>query len=494
MFFADDKAGSQHAMRLVKRGDAVRLAPGVFARGNERQAITAVTRHWRAIVAREIPGAVITDRSGPDPRPRAGRLYVSHPTRRRPLHLPGLTVECRIGPGPIEGDLPIAEGLWAASPQRWVLDNTRRSRDRGAGRRTLDDHELATAVDHLASIAEGRLANVRRALEGIADRAGDGVDVARADALLGAAMGTRPDVASASEALTSRQRGRPVDWSRVALFDRAAEELATSPPVEHPSRPAPTLAFFEAYFSNYIEGTTFELFEAANIVMRGHRPENRAHDTSDVLSTFELATDAVAAEVASDGEEFVELILRRHARLMAHRPGTEPGRIKSIRNRVGDHMFVDPAHVYGTLLAGWERIAGLRSPFQRAVMTHLVVVETHPFIDGNGRIARLGLNAELSAGGQLRLVIPTVFRNDYFAGLRAVTVNGLIDPHVQIMRFAWDWTASVDWTDYASAEADLVASNALEPPEAADEGHGLRRVEHIGLARPLPAQPFRLSP
>ena len=478
MFFADNKAGSQLAMRLVKRGEAVRLAPGVFARGNQRDAITAVTRHWRAIVAREVPGAVITDRSGPDPRPQAGRLYVSHPTRRRPLILPGLTVESRLGPGPIEGDVPITDGLWAASPQRWILDNTRHSRDRGTGRRTFDDHELATAVDHLASIAEGRLGNVRDAMEQIADHAGAGVDAARADALLGAAMGTRPDVASASEALTSRQRGRPVDWSRIALFDRAAEELAAGPSVEHPVHPTETLAFFEAYFSNYIEGTTFELFEAADIVMRGHRPEHRAHDTDDVLSTYALATDALSDAVASTGEEFVQLVLQRHSRLMAHRPHTEPGRIKSIRNRVGDHMFVDPAHVYGTLLAGWDRIDALRTPFQRAVMTHLVIVETHPFIDGNGRVARLGLNAELSAGGQLRLVIPTVFRNDYFAGLRAVTVNGLIDPHVRIMRFVWDWTASVDWSEYQKTHDDMVASNALNAPEAADDGHGLRWVEH----------------
>ncbi len=41
-----------------------------------------------------------------------------------------------------------------------------------------------------------------------------------------------------------------------------------------------------------------------------------------------------------------------------------------------------------------------------------LVTECHPFDDGNGRAARLMANAELSAAGQVRLVIPTVFRNN----------------------------------------------------------------------------------
>ena len=37
------------------------------------------------------------------------------------------------------------------------------------------------------------------------------------------------------------------------------------------------------------------------------------------------------------------------------------------------------------------------------------------FDDGNGRLARIMVNAELSAAGQVRVVIPTSFRDNYLA-------------------------------------------------------------------------------
>jgi Fic family protein len=43
----------------------------------------------------------------------------------------------------------------------------------------------------------------------------------------------------------------------------------------------------------------------------------------------------------------------------------------------------------------------LIDPFQRAVYVMFVVAEVHPFLDGNGRVARIAMNAELTAGGQV---------------------------------------------------------------------------------------------
>ncbi|MDF9828657.1 Fic family protein [Ereboglobus sp. PH5-10] len=36
-----------------------------------------------------------------------------------------------------------------------------------------------------------------------------------------------------------------------------------------------------------------------------------------------------------------------------------------------------------------------------------LMAEVHPFNDGNGRISRLGMDAELEAEGRMRLIIPT---------------------------------------------------------------------------------------
>ncbi|MXW94041.1 MAG: Fic family protein [Acidimicrobiaceae bacterium] len=46
----------------------------------------------------------------------------------------------------------------------------------------------------------------------------------------------------------------------------------------------------------------------------------------------------------------------------------------------------------------------------------VVVTEVHPFEDGNGRVARVMMNAELSAVGAASIVIPSVYRNEHVAG------------------------------------------------------------------------------
>ena len=47
-----------------------------------------------------------------------------------------------------------------------------------------------------------------------------------------------------------------------------------------------------------------------------------------------------------------------------------------------------------------------------------MVSEVHPFTDGNGRVARVMMNAELSAVDAARIIIPSVYRNEYIACLR----------------------------------------------------------------------------
>lgn len=61
------------------------------------------------------------------------------------------------------------------------------------------------------------------------------------------------------------------------------------------------------------------------------------------------------------------------------------------------------------------------NPFPKATYMIFMISEIHSFLNGNGRIARVMMNAELSSVGQSKIIIPTVYRKDYLGGLRQLT-------------------------------------------------------------------------
>jgi fido (protein-threonine AMPylation protein) len=107
--------------------------------------------------------------------------------------------------------------------------------------------------------------------------------------------------------------------------------------------------------------------------------------------------------------------------MMARRPEAEPGTFKTRPNRAGDTEFVHPAYVFGTLRKGMELYQDVSPGLARAIFMMFLVADVHPFVDGNGRMARIMMNAELVSAGQSTIIIPTVFRDDYLQALRALT-------------------------------------------------------------------------
>ena len=113
------------------------------------------------------------------------------------------------------------------------------------------------------------------------------------------------------------------------------------------------------------------------------------------------------------------------------------------------------------------RRADLDTAWERAVYTMFLIAEVHPFIDGNGRIARIMMNSELVTGGQCKIIVPTAFRSEYLSGLRRLSRDGDPSIFVKSMRFLHDYSAQVDWTDDATADADLRLTNAFEEEDDA---------------------------
>ena len=468
-----------HLSRLASAGSALRLAPGIYAVGATLPPENVASLHLNAIIAGVWPGAVIRGRSAlAGGQPVDGVLYIAHPTppRKAPLTLPGLTIVPETGPQALPGDMPLPDGIALAGQARTLVENVdiqgRPPRSR-AGTLAVEDQ-----IDTLARRGgPGRIQRVLAELDVIAGSF-DPRQIAAVRERLVAVLGTVTSTPR-SERLAARVAGVPYDAHIVQRLEAVLGAVSRLAPQPRAAAGTPErwawLPFFEAYFSNFIEGTEFGVDEARRIAVDGWVPPARPADAHDVAATYRLTSDTDdRRRVPSSSDELLELLQRRHEILMAARSDKQPGMFKEQPNYAGGYKFVDPELVEGTLRRGFDQMAATVDPMSRAVGMMVLVTECHPFDDGNGRIARLMANAELSVAGQVRVVVPTSFRNNYLASLTALS-NGNGDGQSlhAVMDFAQRWVAHVDWATFERADEQIRTTNAyLDPAEA--EGSGRR--------------------
>lgn len=486
MIFSDETPRATISRRQ-RDGTLQRIARGIYSTDLHASPEDQVSQHWMTVVAHEVPGAVIVDRSAPVGRPADGHLFVDAGPgpKRRPITLPGLTIVRRSGPGALDGDMPLQGGLMLSSQARALADNSRPSRaSSGRPSATLSNSEIADWIAHLAARARpADMQRVRDRAERLAEETGTTETIGRVSDLISAALGTRT-VDTHSRALGARQAGRPYDQQRVDKFAVLVDHLqgqAPSPIEATPPARAVHLPFFEAYFSNFIEGTVLTLDEAEDVMYHDEELPTHPEDAHDVAATFRLAADAEEARrVPASADELVDILRNRHSILMAARTDKHPGEFKGIQNQVGRDVFVHHDQVENTLRAGWDCLDQLDDPFQRAVAMMYVVTEVHPFDDGNGRVARLMMNAELSAAGESRVIVAPVYRGEYLASLSTMSNNDRPDTISRVLGFAQRWTAQLDFSTLQTAVNDLEATNAfVDPVTAYGEGVKLRLVSAV---------------
>jgi hypothetical protein len=481
--FLSTAATSRAVGAAVKAGRARKIGPRLYTRNTDEPLEEVVRRNWQRITAAYFPGSVVADRSAFEAKPSddgslfldAGPVYAA----RRPVRLSGLTLRPRRGPGPVAGDMPFMENLHFSGEGRKFLDNLRSSRARGEQiARTLSRAEIEDELVRMVMLrGVGALNELRDRARDIASALDAAAEMDLLDDLIGAVQGTR-NVKLATTAARAQRQGAGFDPRRIALFEALQGSLLQDPQPERAEPPDsfPALSFIEAYFSNWIEGTEFVLGEAEEIVFTGAIPEGRFEDAHDVLGTFEVVDDPVKrAQVPSDTENLISLLRSHHAQMLGRRPTVNPGSFKLRANQAGGTTFVHPDLVIGTLTEGFRYLEALPKGLARAVFMMFLVSEVHPFTDGNGRVARVLMNAELTAVGQQRIVIPLPYRDNYLQGLRALSRGGDPRPLVRVLDFAQRYAAAIDWRDLEVAKVQLAETNAFVTPDIAEE-KGLRLV------------------
>ena len=95
----------------------------------------------------------------------------------------------------------------------------------------------------------------------------------------------------------------------------------------------------------------------------------------------------------------------------------------------------------------------------------LTFVSIHPFFDGNGRMARIMMNAELVATDLHKIIVPSVHRESYLNGMHKATRQSKFRTIVKVMHQLQCYTASLPWEDYGEARASLELHAADKEPE-----------------------------
>jgi hypothetical protein len=470
---ANNQTEARRLQRLASAGKLRRIYAGVYTDDLVQPLESIVRRELFALCSLVAPGAIISHRSaleGGRPTP-AGSVFLTG-ANRRDFELPGVRLRVVQGVGPLDSDIRIPTftgDAFISSQARALLENLISSRGDPADRRTLGSDGVEAWLARFVSRDVSDATNkIRDSARSIAGSVGLESEFKQLDRIIGTLLGTQRTHLTAREAI-ARAAGRPYDDARVTLFQTLATELQANPlqvPAADPTANSDLQAFIETYFSNYIEGTEFEIEEAHDIVVQGRPLRYREDDSHDILGTYRAILETKASPVIPQRfEDFAKQLQTWNREVIESRQAKNPGQFKTESNRAGNTVFVAPDLVVGTLEKGYESIMSAATPANRAALAMFVVAEVHPFTDGNGRTARLAMNLFLTEAGLTRIIVPTVYRDDYISALKAISINSLPAPTIRMLGRAARFSRWLNMTSKATAFAALNRSNAMGRPE-----------------------------
>lgn len=471
IFGSSEKARSQQISRLEKAGKVRKIASRIYTANLTLSPEVIIKRNWYKILAHLFPRALLSHRSALDFKPSAsGEIFITYKYTRN-VSLPGMTVRLIKGEGPTDGDLPFFKDLYVSQEARAFLENLQTSRPKNDGAKTLSKTEIEDKLDAIIRIRQEEGLNaLRDQARAIAEKLNMQKEFEKLNKIIGAILSSNSLSALSSPVSKARLSGFPYDPARIDLFNHIYEQLAGN---EYPAfqdrniitHAYQNFAFFESYFSNYIEGTIFEIEEAKEIVLTETPLPSRDEDSHDILGTYQIVSNEnEMSKLPGTADELLKLLRNRHAILLSSRLSKAPGHFKDKNNRAGNTEFVDWQLVQGTLKKGFELYSILKSPFAKAAYMMFMISEVHPFLDGNGRIARVMMNAELTAKGLAKIIIPTVYHEDYMGALKKLTKQGDPAPYIRMLLRAYEFSATVYGENMAEMEAYLKRCDAFEEP------------------------------
>ncbi len=474
LIFQKDVNDGKRLSDLVKQGKLNRIRSGVYTDAAPNQIDNLVIQRWHELVERLIQDPVVAFRTSVELKPVDGQVFVISSIKSRKKYTAGpLTIN--VIPGEtVELTEQFVIGLSRSSLPRQLLENLSPSRETGGIKKALGKKWVEEKICLDLSVHDEDWINkIRDKAKQYAASHDLEKEFAELNKIISAilATGKAESVLQTPIAIATAQN-EPFDQDRLNLFERLYEYLKAIQfePVgfEYNKSAWRNLSFFESYFSNFIEGTEFEIEEAEDIVFSDHVIDGRHADSHDILNVFNMVSDyQEMITVPETADDYIQLMQERHKLIMRGRKDKNPGILKEFGNKAGSSVFVSPQNLLGTLTNGFKYYLKLPKGMPRAIYMQFLTAECHPFDDGNGRLSRIMLNAELVETEQCKIIVPTVHRDSYLNGLRQGTRQGAFRTLTKVFYQLHHYSASINWTDYGEAREQLETDKANLIP---DEG------------------------
>ncbi|MDR2840983.1 MAG: Fic family protein [Paludibacter sp.] len=475
IFSSAESSISKQIGKAEKEGKIRKIFPRIYTSNLQDSAEYIIKRHFFDILKWRFPNAVISHRSASELRPtETGNFFITSNYTKKITDLSNFTLNVMEGKPALESDVNL-DGIYASSEWRWVLENMQVSRKKGGESKIFPIEFIEDKLEKII-IREGKegINKFRDKAKEIAEQLDFKAEFDKLNALISALLSTHNSDVLSSVSAKARASGMPFDAKRVELFEILYDKLKDYYFRERPDKNNSEdsfrlFSFFEAYFSNYIEGTKFTIVDAKKIVDTGIAIPKRIKDSHDILGTFDILSNSrEMSTTPATVDELINILKSRHLTMMSERAEeVNAGYFKSQNNRAGNTEFVDYTLVEGTLRQGFKYYAALTDPMAKAIFIMFLVAEVHPFTDGNGRMSRIMGNAELFKCGQSRIIVPTVYREDYIMSLKKFTNRKEPDTFIRVMDKLQHFSNNIFGENFDEINAYFKATNAYKEPSEA---------------------------
>ena len=472
LFASSDKSLSNQITKAEKEGKIRKIAPRIYTSNLRDSVANIVKRHFFDILKWRFSNAIISHRSASELRPtETGNFFITSNYTKKITNFKGVILNVMEGKPALKSDVDI-DGIYISSEWRWILENMQISRKKGGESKTFPIEYIEDRLEKII-IREGEegINKFRDKAREIAVQLNFEKEFARLNAIISALLKTHHSKALSSASAKAGATGMPYDAKRIELFEILYNQLKEHYFPERRDKNTSEKAFrlfsfFEAYFSNYIEGTEFTVEDARKIVDTGIAIPKRIKDSHDILGTFHIVSNSYEMNITpSTADELIQISKRRHLTMLSGRAEeVNAGQFKSQNNRAGNTEFVDHTLVEGTLRQGFKYYAALNDPMAKAIFIMFLISEIHPFTDGNGRISRIMGNAELYKSGQSRIIVPTVFREDYILSLKKLTNRKEPDTFIRVMDKLQHFSNHIVGENFHELNNYLKTTNAYKEP------------------------------